>query len=149
MEQTVAVIGTTFIDCKGFSRNEYNPLGRNLGNIRFVNGGVGRNVAENLALLGLSTFFVSAVDESALGGEVVARLTKSGAKLDYLEYAESCGMGMWLAILDQKGNLAGSVSQMPDLSILERIIAEKGQQIMQRASHIVLELDLNSDISTI
>ncbi|MCL5057247.1 MAG: PfkB family carbohydrate kinase [Actinobacteria bacterium] len=147
MDTTVAVIGTTFIDCKGFSRQEYSPLGRNLGNIQFVHGGVGRNVAENLALLDVPTFFVSSVDKSALGGEVAARLKKSRVDLEFLAYSDCCGMGMWLAILDQSGNLAGSVSQMPDLDILEKIIEEKGHDIMEAAGHIVLELDLNSRIS--
>jgi len=142
-----AVIGTTFIDCKGFSRQEYSPLGRNLGSIQFVHGGVGRNVAENLALLNVPTFFVSSVDRSALGGEVAARLKKSGVDLEFLSHSDSRGMGMWLAILDHCGDLAGSISQMPNLDLLEELIEEKGHGIMEASSHIVLEIDLNSRIS--
>ncbi|MFZ5643913.1 MAG: carbohydrate kinase family protein [Bacillota bacterium] len=147
MKPFVSVIGTTFIDVKGFSRHDYNPLGRNLGSIEFVHGGVGRNVAENLAMLGINTYFVSSVDRSALGSEVAERLKKTRVKLDFLSYAESCGMGMWLAILDRNGDLAGSISQMPELSILEDIIAKRGRKIMEASGHIVLEIDLNSSIS--
>jgi pseudouridine kinase len=147
MKETVAVIGTTFIDCKGFSRQAYSPLGRNLGSIKFVHGGVGRNVAENLSLLGVPTYFVSSVDRSGLGGEVMDRLQKSGVRLDYLVQADSRGMGMWLAILDQGGDLAGSISQMPDLALLEELVEKRGGGIMEAAGHIVLELDLNGRIS--
>lgn len=147
MDPRVAVIGTIFIDCKGYARSDYNPFGRNLGSIQFVHGGVGRNVAVNLAKLDLPTFFVSIVDDTAPGREVVDNLRKADVDLHYLSSAANNGMGMWLAILDQNGDLAGSVSQMPDLDLLERVITEKSREIMQEASHIVLELDLNERIS--
>jgi pseudouridine kinase len=147
MEPKVAVIGTIFIDCKGFAQSNYNPFGRNLGSIQFVHGGVGRNVVVNLANLNLPTFFVSIVDDSALGKEVICNLRQANIDLHYLASAANNGLGMWLAILDQKGDLAGSISQMPDLDLLERIMAEKGQEIMNAASHIVLELDLSDRIS--
>ncbi|WJH35158.1 hypothetical protein N6H14_03425 [Paenibacillus sp. CC-CFT747] len=37
-------------------------------------------------------------------------------------------MGLWLAILDENGNLAGSISQMPELEHFERLVAEKGRR---------------------
>lgn len=147
MKPKVAVIGTTFMDCKGFAKQQYDPLGRNLGHIRFFHGGVGRNVVENLAYLGLSTYFVSTVDNSALGQEVINRLKRTKVNTEFLTTVEEKGMGMWLAILDQKGDLAGSISQMPDLSLLEKHIHEHGHQMMETCSHVVLELDLNKNIS--
>lgn len=147
MTQSVAVIGTTFVDCKGFAGERYNPGGRNLGHIKFVHGGVGRNVAENLALLGVPVKFVSTVDNTALADEVVKRLLRAGVNLDYLSRAGSRGMGVWLAILDQRGDLAGSISQMPDLALLEDFINRKGEQIISSVDHVALEIDLNEHIS--
>ena len=85
MEPNIAVIGTVFIDCKGFAGKGYNPFGRNLGSVKFVHGGVGRNVAENLALLNQKILFVSTVDNSALGNEVIKRLRKSKVNLILLQ----------------------------------------------------------------
>ena len=147
MKPRVAVIGTVFVDCKGFARQLYNPQGRNLGSIRFVHGGVGRNVAQNLSLLNLEVLFVSTIDDSAMGEEVARRLRQVQVNLDYLGVSKSHGMGLWLALLDQQGDLAGSVSQMPDLTRLQKLIDEKGHEIMERTSHVVLELDLNDEIS--
>jgi pseudouridine kinase len=143
----VAVIGTIFVDCKGFARQTYNPLGRNLGEIKFVHGGVGRNVVENLANLGLPTTFISSIDNTAMGEEVRIRLSTANIKLDYLAQTDYCGMGMWLAIMNQSGDLAGSISQMPNLSILENLIENKGSEIVHLCSHVVLELDLNANIT--
>jgi pseudouridine kinase len=147
MSPTVSVVGTVFMDCKGFAKNTYKPDTRNIGSIEFVHGGVGRNVAENLANLDVPTFFVSSMDNTAIGKEVLDRLQSSKVNPQYLVAAPSQGMGMWLAILDEKGDLAGSISQMPDLTYLERLIAEKGAEIIRRSTHVALELDLNETIS--
>lgn len=147
MSLAASVIGTVFIDCKGFARDAYIPTGRNLGSIQFVHGGVGRNVAENLARMGVPTRFVSSVDATGLGQEVIDRLRGANADTQYVASAAREGMGMWLAVLDHTGDLAGSISQMPDLSAMERTISEHGEAIVQSASHLLLELDLNEGIS--
>jgi pseudouridine kinase len=146
MGQSVTVIGTVFMDCKGFAREHYDPRGRNLGDIRFVHGGVGRNVAETLALLGNKVAFVTTVDDTAMGKEIVDRLAALKMDTRYVRPVERAGMGMWLAVLDENGDLAGSVSQMPDLSHLEKLIDEAGENIAEQSSHMVLEMDLNENI---
>jgi pseudouridine kinase len=142
----VVVIGTVFIDCKGFAKQCYNPVGRNLGSIHFVHGGVGRNVAENLANLQVPNTFISSVDKTAIGEEVIIRLQKAGIDTRFMAKIDR-GMGFWLAVLDEKGDLAGSVSQMPQLIFLEDVIRQEGRAIVQNAAHIILELDLNAIIT--
>ncbi|MEI7025363.1 PfkB family carbohydrate kinase [Paenibacillus sp. y28] len=147
MNVKAAVIGTIFMDCKGFAHQAYVPTGRNLGHVQFVHGGVGRNVAENLGLLGVSTSLVSTVDTSGLGQEVIARLQRSGVDTSTLQHTSENGMGMWLAILEQDGGLAGSISHMPDLKHFNTLLAERGEEIIPSASHLILELDLNADLA--
>jgi pseudouridine kinase len=143
----VLVIGTVFLDCKGFTKKKYSPSTRNLGNIEFVHGGVGRNVAENLANLNIPTFLLSSVDHSTFGKEVIKRLKNGKVQTDYLSVATDKGLGIWLAIVDQNGDLAGSVSQMPDLPLIQETIERKGEEIVQKSNLLVLELDLNAQIS--
>lgn len=144
---TAAVIGTIFMDCKGFAKQKYIPAGRNLGSVKFVHGGVGRNVAENLANLSIATRFVASVDRSGIGREITARLVKSGVDVASLIETEARGMGLWLAVMDEAGELAGSISQMPDLIHLENHISKNGAEIVRQADGIVLELDLNEHIT--
>ena len=49
----IVVVGNVFVDIKGFPDNQYIPSGRNAGRIEIVHGGVGRNVAEDIANLEL------------------------------------------------------------------------------------------------
>lgn len=143
----IALFGTIFMDIKGFSEHPYDPVGRNVGDVRFIHGGVGRNVAENLSVLGIPVTFGSTVDASAIGEAVVTRLNEHKIDTSYIKKVASGGMGMWLAILDQNGDLAGSISQMPDLRLFEMLLAEKGDEIISKATHVALEIDLNDAIA--
>lgn len=147
MKHLITVVGTIFMDIKGFAIKDYNPVGRNLGNIQFIHGGVGRNIAENLARMDGQVSLVSSVDDAGTGHEVIERLQSTGVDTSYIQKAEQQGMGMWLAILNEQGDLAGSISQMPDLSYLQRAIFEQGEAIVQRSTHIALEIDLSEEVS--
>ena len=147
-EQTnVAVVGTVFVDCKGFSDQKFNPAGRNLGNVKFFHGGVGRNVVENLGRLGLKPSFVSMADKSGMGDEVIGRLEEAGVNVRHMLRTEALGMGFWLALLDNNGELAGAISQMPDLRELEEYLQSRGADIVAKSTDVVLELDLNARIT--
>ena len=69
----IVVIGAIFVDIKGFPLDAYIPTGRNAGTIKYRHGGVSRNVVEDIANVELRPTFVSIVDESALGEEVLKR----------------------------------------------------------------------------
>ena len=147
MNTHVVVVGTVFVDCKGFASARYVPTGRNIGSIRFVHGGVGRNVAENIGRLGLPVSLVSSVDKGAIGSDVVRRLGAAGVDTSCVAVLDECGMGMWLAILDEWGDLAGSISQMPDLRGIGGMFDCRGEAIVEGASHIAVELDLDEAIT--
>ena len=50
----VTVIGTIFMDCKGFAKQQYNAAGRNLGSVKFVHGGVGRERSREYSQYGIA-----------------------------------------------------------------------------------------------
>ena len=141
----IAVVGTVFVDIKGFPDDVYNPTGRNAGTVEIVHGGVGRNVAEDIANIELRPTLVSMVDESANGTEVLQKLRKHKVNTDYIAVAPD-SMGIWLVVFDNTGDLAGSISKRPDTAALEKMISEKGDEIFAAADSIVLEVDLDKDI---
>ena len=148
MANTV-VVGVSFVDVKGFPFAKYNPQGRNLGTVRIVHGGVSRNVAENFANLGMPVSFASMLEDTAFGRDVARRLNAAGADLSHTVMAEDNGLGMWLVVLDETGNLAGSISRMPDTAILEDYIERCGDEIVSGAENIVLEIDLSERIASV
>ena len=140
------VIGAVFVDVKGFAREKYMPEGRNVGDVQVVAGGVCRNVAENLTKLKQPVQFVSMVDDNALGRDLKDGLEAIGVDTTHV-IATDRGMGMWLAILDEKGDLAGSISRQPDFSALEAYLVENGEAIMAATDGLVLEFDMNAAIA--
>ncbi|MFZ5827981.1 MAG: carbohydrate kinase family protein [Bacillota bacterium] len=140
----VVVVGTVFVDLKCFPQNEINYKGRNLGRTQFYHGGVGRNVAETMGLLGSTVLFSSSVQEGGIGHEVLQRLRESGVEVDgILTTPDPQGMGMWVAILHRDGDLACSISQMPETRYLEEAWARHGRRMLREAGLCVLELDLS------
>lgn len=141
----IVVVGAIYVDVKGFPDDVYLPTGRNAGKVEFVHGGVGRNVAEDIANVELRPAFVSLVDESAEGQEVVRQLQRHKVNTDYIRTVPN-GMGMWLAVFDECGDLAGSISKRPDLSAMLELLEEKGDEIFKNADSVVVEVDIDKDI---
>ncbi|MBE6657775.1 MAG: carbohydrate kinase family protein [Ruminococcaceae bacterium] len=135
------VIGFVFVDIKGFAAGNYNPRGRNLGEIRFIHGGVSRNVAENIANTGMPVSFASLTEDSALGNDVVKRLWAHGCDTTYMRTVAQGGIGTWMVILDESGDVAGQISSPPDTAALEQLISEQGNEMIAQCDSIILELD--------
>lgn len=141
-----AVIGVVFVDVKGFPHGKYIPTGRNIGDVKIVHGGVSRNVVQNLANVGNDVTFVTLFEPDALGSGVRANLAANGVDLTYAIEAPA-GMGMWLAVMDENGDLAGSISRQPDSSRLDALFQERGDEIMQNCDDVVLEIDMRASIA--
>ena len=141
----MVVIGTVFVDVKGFPEDRYVPTGRNAGRVEIVHGGVGRTVAEDIANVELRPKFVSLVDDNAEGEAVLKKLRNHKVNTDYVLPVPD-GMGMWLAVFDNAGDLAGSISKRPDSSALIALLDEKGDEIFADADSIVVEIDMDKEI---
>lgn len=142
---SIVVMGATFVDIKGFPVDSYIPTGRNVGYIEYVHGGVARNVVEDIANLELRPIFLGIVDESPLGVDVIKKLKDHKVNTDYI-LTRKDGMGTWLAVFDNHGDVAGSISVRPDMMPLLEVLAEKGDEIFSKASSIVMEVDLEKEI---
>ena len=141
----IVVVGAVFVDVKGFPEDQYIPTGRNAGKVEIVHGGVGRNVAEDIANIELRPTFVSLVDDTAEGEEVISKLRNHKVNTDYIRRVKD-GMGMWLAVFDNMGDIAGSISKRPDLGPICDMLDEKGDEIFRNADSIIMEIDIDKEI---
>lgn len=141
----IVVFGAVFVDIKGYPLSGYIPGGRNVGRVVEMHGGVSRNVAENIANVELNPTFVSIVDNSAAGTEVLEKLKRHKVNTDYILRTDD-GMGTWLAIFDNTGDVVASISKRPDLSPILDLLEEKGDEIIGNADSIALEMDMDKEI---
>lgn len=141
----IIVLGAVFVDIKGFPEDIYIPNGRNAGAVKYVHGGVSRNVVEDIANIELRPTFLGIVDESALGEDVKRKLERHKVNTEYMQKIPN-GMGTWLAVFDHNGDVAGSISQRPDLMPLLTLLQEKGDEIFSEADSVVIEVDVDKEI---
>ena len=141
----IVVIGTVFVDIKGFPEDTYIPTGRNAGKVEYVHGGVARNVVEDIANMELRPTFVSIVDKTPMGQDVFEKLKRHKVNMDYVLSIPD-GMGTWLAVFDNNGDVAGSISKRPNFYPILRLLEEKGDEIFANADSIVIQIDVNKDV---
>lgn len=142
---SIIVVGATFVDIKGFPEDIYIPAGRNAGRIEYVHGGVARNVAEDIANAGYSSVFLSVVDDSALGADVVRHLQDVGVDVSSI-ITEKDGMGTWMAVFDNRGEMAGSISKRPNMAPLKALMDERGDEIFSASEAVVIEADIEEEV---
>lgn len=141
----IVVLGAVFVDIKGYPSDLYIPGGRNYGRVEVVHGGVSRNLAEDIANVELRPTFVSLVDDTGTGADVVRKLRAHKVNTDYIRTVPD-GMGTWLAVFDNGGDVAASISKRPDLSPILDILEEQGDEIFRDADSIALEIDMDKEI---
>ena len=141
----IVVIGAVFVDIKGFPEGAFIPAGRNSGRVEQIHGGVGRNVAEDVANCELRPTFVSLVDTSGAGEDVIRKLQRHKVNTDYIR-AVPGGMGTWLAVFDSDGDVYASVSRRPDLRPIAGILDDYGDEIFRDADSVIIEIDLDKEV---
>lgn len=141
----IVVLGAVFVDIKGFPMDTYIPTGRNVGRIEYIHGGVSRNVVEDIANVELRPTFISIVDDTPMGTDVIQKLKNHKVNVDYMQTIPD-GMGTWLAVFDNNGDVAGSISKRPNMMPVLDVLEEKGDEIFSTADSVVLEVDLDKEI---
>ena len=142
---SIVVIGAVFVDIKGYPTNTYIPGGRNVGYVEQVHGGVSRNIVEDIANVELRPTYVSLVDETTVGDDVLKKLQNHKVNTDYMRRTAD-GMGTWLAIFDNDGDVLAAISKRPDLRPIADILDEQGDEIFAGADSVVIEIDMDKDV---
>ena len=141
----IVVIGMIFVDIKGYPESAFIPTGRNVGRVERIHGGVGRNVAEDIANCELRPTLVSLVDESGDGADALRKLNNHKVDTRYIRKTRD-GLGTWLAVFDNDGDVAASISKRPDMLPLIDILDTQGDEIFAGADSVIVEIDLDKEI---
>lgn len=141
----IVVIGAVFVDIKGYPESAFIPGGRNVGRVEQIHGGVGRNVAEDIANCELRPTFISLVDDSGTGSDVIRKLNSHKVNTEYMRRTRD-GMGTWLAVFDNDGDVYASISKRPNLLPIADILDQRGDEIFKDADSIIIEIDVDKEI---
>ena len=145
MIKELTVLGTVYVDIKGYPLGNFVPTGRNVGCVAQFHGGVGRNIAEDVANLGEPAALLALVDKGGIGADVVKHLAERKVNTSFMQATED-GMGTWLAIFDEQGDVCANISKRPNLLPLCDILEAKGEEIFAQSRALLLEIDIDEPI---
>ena len=139
----IIVIGGINIDIEGSPFAALLDRDSNPGTVSIAYGGVGRNIAENLARLGQSVGMVSVVGSDELGKGAKEHLAGLGADTSMIRTIEGAGSCIYLSILDENMDMKLAVN---DMEIIKEITPEYIRENLTEISRAkAIALDANLD----
>lgn len=114
----VAVIGGVNMDIGGRSFKKLRPHDSNPGTVQVSLGGVGRNIAHNLALLGIDVRFLTAFGEDTYALRIEASCRSLGIDISHARKIPDAATSTYLFLNDNDGDMAVALS---DMTICEQI----------------------------
>ena len=114
----ITVVGGANTDIVGIPDGQYVPRDSNPGHVRVSAGGVGRNIAENLARLGAQVRLVTAFGDDESGRWLTRHCADLGIDVSHSVTAAGVPGSRYLAVLDEGADLAAAVSDMRALAAL-------------------------------
>jgi len=141
---SVVVIGGANLDLKARSRRAAVPATSNPGSGSMAAGGVGRNIAENLARLGTRTHLVAAIGSDGPGDQVLAATARAGVQVDHVRRSARA-TGTYTAVLDADGELVVAVADMAATDELSVAQVDAARNLVTTASLVVLDGNLSAE----
>jgi pseudouridine kinase len=142
-EPSVVVIGGANMDVKARSARAAVPATSNPGTGSMAPGGVGRNIAENLARLGTRTYLVAAIGSDGLGDQVLAATSGAGVHVEHVRRSAR-STGTYTAVLDADGELVVAVSDMAATDELTPEHVNAARDLIAAAALVVLDGNLST-----
>lgn len=147
-EQKVVIVGGANLDIKGYSPN-YIKGSSSPGWIKESPGGVGRNIAEDLSLLEQEVVLLTAISSDHFGEQLKAETEAAGVDISHFKItlAADYKTGVYLAHMDQNGDLIGAVNDMRILKEIDINYLNNKRKIIETSAMLIF--DTNLEESTI
>ncbi len=139
----IIVLGGANIDIQGKSSLPYRPKDSNPGSLRFFPGGVGRNIAENLARLGSRVELVTVLGDDEFSSILESSCASVGIGLEGSLRPRGCPASGYVCLLDSDGGLVGAVSSMDSIEGLTPERLAERAELLDAADLILLDANLS------
>lgn len=144
-EAYAVVIGGVNVDIGGVSHGALRAGDSNPGRVRMSLGGVGRNIAHNMALLGVNTRMLTALGDDLHAQTIIASCSELGIDISRSLQIPGGRTSTYLFIADQAGDMALAVS---DMDIYEHVTPEflgSRAQLLSNAQVVVLDTNIPAE----
>lgn len=142
----VLVIGGAAMDIAGFPNQTLRLEDSNPGTMKTSMGGVGRNIGENLARLGLDVKMLTAFGDDVYGHKIIDSCTELGMDFTNALILKDEDTATYMAVMDEQGDMKVAISNM---GIIERIdidFIRKNEKLIRNAAAVVVDTNLNQKV---
>jgi pseudouridine kinase len=141
----VVIVGGANVDIHGRSTQKLRRHDSNPGEVHISPGGVARNVAENLARLGVESRLISAVGTDQ-HGQMLTRMSRdAGIDVKYLHTIPGAQTSSYISVLDDDGDMLLAINDMSIIDELSVDLLRAQVAMLRRAALIVVDCNLAVD----
>ena len=142
----VVVVGGANTDVVGATQVRFASCDSNPGHVTISAGGVGRNVAENLARLGSAVAFVTAFGDDDNGNARRAECQAAGIDVSRTVSTPGVPGPVYLAVLDEQGDMRAAVSDMRALEAMGALDVTAALTDLPAVAALVLDANPAPDV---
>lgn len=142
----VTVVGGANIDIQGFPKDKLIPGDSNVGAVKISLGGVGRNIAENLARLGINTKLISVLGDDIYSSKILKDSEHIGLDMNDSMILKGENASIYLAVLDEDNDMHIAINSM---NIFDKMTVDfiKGKKhILDNSKLCVLDTNMSADV---
>lgn len=140
-ESYMLVLGASVVDIFGFTYSNYTSHNSNPGSVKVSFGGVSRNIAENMARVGVNTKFISVVGDDENGRSMIEHSKVIGYDMDESLVLQNSGTPTYMAVLDEKGEMVSAIADMKSIDQLNSKFIDSKADIIKESSYLFLDAD--------
>lgn len=137
----ILVLGASIVDIFGFCGRSYAQRDSIPGHIKISFGGVCRNIAENLARVGVNTQFISTLGDDENGKSILEHSRKLGYNMENSLFLEGESTPTYLAILNHQGEMESAVVDMESLNKMDEAFVDGKHEVFENAEYTSVDSD--------
>ncbi|OTA20318.1 bifunctional protein HldE [Xenorhabdus beddingii] len=138
-------IGAANIDLTSYTSAKLIYEDSNPGKIISTPGGVGRNIAQNVALLKNESYLISVVGNDTNGKALFEHTKSTGVNVNYLYRLDGEKTSVCNSIIDENGKCIVAVNDMSILEKLTPTLLSQAQSLIQNASVLIIDCNLTEE----
>ncbi|WP_426576616.1 PfkB family carbohydrate kinase [Xenorhabdus stockiae] len=138
-------IGATNIDITSYAFDKLVYNDSNPGKIISTPGGVGRNIAQNIAALKNESYLISVVGNDQHGKILSEKTKSSGVNTKYLHKLDDEKTSVCNSFIDENGKCIISINDMRILDKLNPSLLSQSKKLIQSASVLVIDCNLSHE----
>ncbi|WP_338885398.1 MULTISPECIES: PfkB family carbohydrate kinase [Xenorhabdus] len=138
-------VGAANMDVTSYVFSELIYEDSNPGKNKSTAGGVGRNIAHNIALLGKESYLISVIGDDIYGETLFEQTKLSGVYTDYLHQLPGENTSTYHSLIDERGEMRVAVNDMDILEQLTPALLSQSQSLIKNAGVLIIDCNLTQD----